>query len=261
MFYKFSRRTTFYIYLSALIMLVIFLVVNLVTAIWIPNTAAIHLTYGERVAYHYALFTTQTNYLVAFYFIFYLYTLYFNKSSPSFVIRLAVTVYISITMLVFWTGIFTHTYLHEDYSPYNWVSTIILHLIMPIIMISSFVLTSGKELILAKKWHRNYLWLIIIYPVLYSIINLVRGYLRYLDHRPSNTWYPYFFFNFNQPYGWLIVSSAIIIIFGLVFGLQYLYIWINNLRFRRSQNKKEWLENYYQKTLTKVDKKIRKKRK
>ncbi len=261
MVYKFSRRTTFYIYLSALIMMFIFLVVNLVTAIWIPNTVARELSYGERVSYHYSLFTTQSNYLVVFYFAFYLYTLYSNKSSPSFVIRLAMTVYISITMLIFWSGIITHAYMHEDYSAYNWVSTIILHLIMPIIMISSFIITSGKEQILVKRWHHKYLWLIAIYPALYSIINLVRGYIRFLDHKPAETWYPYFFFNFNQRYGWLIVSSAIIVIFGLVFSLQYLYIWINNLRFKRWQNKETRLEVDYQKALTKVDKKIRKKQK
>lgn len=261
MFYKFSRRTSFYIYLSTLIMLFLFLVIDLVTVIWFPNPLVKGLDYGERVSYYYAFFTTQSNYLVALYFAFYLYTLYFNKSSPSFVIRLAVTVYISITMLVFWTGIFTQTQNFNQYTIYSWIKTTILHLIMPIIMISSFILTSGKEQIVTKKWHHNHLWLLAVYPAIYSIVILVRGYLRYLDHKPIGTWYPYFFFNFNQPYGWLITSSAVIIIFSLVFGLQYFYIWINNLRFKRSQNKKERLEIYYQKTLTKVDKKIRKRQK
>lgn len=257
MFYKFSRRTTFYFYLSALIMMFVFLIINLVTSIWIPNTVARELGHGERVSYHYALFTTQSNYLVTAYFAYYLYTLYSNKSIPSFRIRLAVTVYISITMLIFWSGIITHAYTHEDYSAYNWVSTIILHFIMPAIMITSFIVTSGKEQIITKKWHYKNLWLIAIYPALYTIINLVRGYIRSLDGKPRETWYPYFFFDFRQHYGWLIVSSAIIVIFGLVFGLQYLYIWINNLKFKHSQNKKIRLENEYQKTLTKVEKKIK----
>lgn len=260
MVYKFSRRTTFYIYLSALIMMFIFLIVNLVTAIIIPNTVAKSLTYGERISYHYSLFTTQSNYLVIFYFAFYLYTLYTNKSSPSFVIRLAVTVYISITMLIFWMGLITHAYKHEDYSAYNWISTIILHLFVPIIMISSFIVTSGKEHILINKWYRKYLWLIAIYPALYSVINLVRGLIRRLDGQKIGL-YPYFFFDVNQPYGWLIVSSAIIVIFGLVFSLQYLYIWINNLRFKHSQTKETRLEVDYQKTLIKIDKKVKRKQK
>ncbi|MDQ7982775.1 MAG: hypothetical protein REH79_00965 [Spiroplasma sp.] len=259
MFFKINRRATFYIYLSALIMMICFLVIDLVTSIYFPSNITISLGYGERVSHYYAFFTTQSNYLVVLYFVYYLYTLYFNKTRPSFAIRLAVTVYISITMLVFWGGIFTQTQELIHYSIYTWINTTTLHLIMPIIMITSFVLTSGREQIAIKKWHHNHLWLIALYPVIYSVVILIRGYLKSLDNiTPPNTWYPYYFFNFYQPYGWLIASAAVIVIFGLVFGLQYFYMWINNLMFKRSQNEKQQLELYYQKTLIKVNRQIKK---
>lgn len=260
MFYKLSRRTSFYIYLSALIMLFCFLIIDLVTSLYFPNDLTRALSYGERVSHYYSFFTTQSNYLVATYFAYRLYTLYFNKKRPSFAIRLAVTVYITITMLVFWAGIFSQAQDIHKYTPYTWINTTILHLIMPIIMIANFIITSGQELILIKKWHHNYLWVIALYPIIYSIIILIRGHLRFLDGKPEDTWYPYYFFNFYQPYGWLIGTAAIIIIFSLVFGLQYFYIWINNLRFNRQQNEKERLELYYQKNLARINKKITKKR-
>ncbi|MGL5268825.1 MAG: hypothetical protein ACRC8P_03625 [Spiroplasma sp.] len=255
--FKISRRASFYIYLSALIMLFLFLVIDLISAIYFPNNVAKQLgSYGERVSHYYSFFTTQSNYLVAIYFAMFLYYSYFKKILPIFQVRLAVTVYITITMIVFWLGIFTQSQ-DNQYTVYQWINTVILHLIMPVIMIANFVLTSGKEKMLLKKWHHNYLWLIAVYPVVYSIVILIRGHLRYLDEKPPETWYPYFFFNINQPYGWLIATGAIIIIFGLVFGLQYFYIWINNKMFIKNQSQYERLEEYYSTTLEKLGKRVR----
>lgn len=261
MTFKISRRITFYIYLSVLVMMILFLIIDLINAIYNPNTAvAIQLNYGERVSHYYSFFTTQSNYLVAIYFAMYLYCLHFKKSVPVFPIRLAVTVYITITMIVFWVGLFNQVQDIDEYTAYNWISTMILHLVMPIIMIANFILTSGKEKIIIKKWHHKYLWLIVIYPVVYSVVILIRGHLRFLDNKPSDTWYPYFFFNIHQDLGWLIATSAVILIFGLVFGLQYFYIWINNLMLARNKKKTKRLEEYYAETLIKLDKRVRRKK-
>lgn len=259
--FKISRRASFYIYLSALIMLFLFLVIDLISAIYFPISVAKNLGYGERVSHYYSFFTTQSNYLVAIYFAMFMYYSHFKKTLPIFQVRLAVTVYITITMIVFWLGIFTQTQDINQYTLYKWINTMILHTVMPIIMIANFVLTSGKEKIIIKKWHHNYLWLIVLYPAVYSIIVLIRGHLRFLDQKPSETWYPYFFFNINQPYGWLIATGAIIIIFGLVFGLQYFYIWINNKMYIKNQNQYKRLEEYYATTLEKLRKRVRSRKK
>lgn len=259
--FKISRRASFYIYLSALIMLFIFLIIDLISAIYFPISVAKSLGYGERVSHYYSFFTTQSNYLVAIYFAMFMYYSHFKKTLPIFQVRLAVTVYITITMIVFWLGIFTQAQDINQYTIYKWINTMILHTVMPIIMIANFVLTSGKEEIIIKKWHHNYLWLIALYPAVYSIVVLIRGHLRFLDQKPSETWYPYFFFNINQPYGWLIATGAIIIIFGLVFGLQYFYIWINNKMYVKNQNQYERLEEYYAATLEKLGKRVRSRKK
>lgn len=259
--FKISRRVSFYIYLSALIMLFLFLVIDLINAIYFPISVARQLGYGERVSHYYSFFTTQSNYLVAIYFAMFLYFSHFRKMLPIFQVRLAVTVYITITMIVFWLGIFTHAQDIEQYTIYNWINTMILHTVMPTIMIVNFIVTSGKEKIEVKKWHHNYLWLISLYPAFYSIIVLIRGHLRCLDGKPSNTWYPYFFFNISQPGGWLIAMGAIFVIFGLVFGLQYFYIWINNKMFVKNQNQYDRLEQYYALTLEKLGKRVRNRKK
>lgn len=256
-----SRKTSFYIYLSALIMLFLFLVIDLINAIYNPIAVAIQLGYGERVSHYYSFFTTQSNYLVAIYFATFLYYLHFKRTMPIFQVRLAVTVYITITMIVFWVGLFNQVQHIDQYTIYNWISTMTLHLLMPIIMIASFVITSGKEKVAIKKWHHNYLWLITIYPAVYSIVILIRGHFRSLDGKPSDTWYPYFFFNIQQDYGWLIATAAIILIFGLVFGLQYFYMWINNLMFNKNKTKAEELEEYYAETLEKLGKRVRRRKK
>lgn len=252
---KISRRASFYIYLSALNMLFIFLIIDLICAIYLPISVAKDLDYGERVSHYYSFFTTQSNYLVAIYFAMLLYYSHFQRTLPTFQVRLAVTVYITITMIIFWVGLFNKVQDIDQYDVYHWINTMILHLVMPIIMITNFVMTSGKEKIAIKKWHRNYLWLIALYPAAYSIAVLIRGHLRFLDHKPEDTWYPYFFFNVDQPYGWLIATGALIIIFGLVFGLQYFYIWINNLMFKSNQKERKRLETFYNKTLKKLKKK------
>lgn len=253
--FKISRRASFYIYLSGLIMLFLFLIIDLICAIYFPISVAKELGYGERVSHYYSFFTTQSNYLVAIYFAMLLYYSHFKRTLPIFQVLLAVTVYITITMIVFWVGLFNQVQDIDQYDVYHWINTMILHLVMPIIMIINFITTSGKEKIDIKKWHHNYLWLIGLYPAVYSIVVLIRGHLRYLDHKPEGTWYPYFFFNMNQPYGWLIATGALIIIFGLCFGLQYFYIWINNLIFDRNQSQRKRLETYYAKTLEKLKKK------
>ena len=99
--YKLSNKANFYIRLSALIMLILFLIIDLITAIYFPMQKFKPLGYGERVSNYYAFFTTESNYMVVIYFCVYLFDSHFRGTKPTFQTRLAVTVYITITMLVF----------------------------------------------------------------------------------------------------------------------------------------------------------------
>lgn len=265
--YKLSNKANFYIRLSALIMLILFLIIDLISAIYFPMAKFKDLGYSERVGNYYAYFTTESNYMVAIYFCLYLFDTHFQGTKPSFQTRLAVTVYITITMLVFWLGIFTAEQDPKQYSVYNWISTIILHLIMPTIMIISFVLTCGHNFVSLKKQHKVYWWLIVLYPAIYCIVILIRGHLRYLDYMnngypPRDTWYPYFFFDYsNGSNGWMLACAAVVVVFGLCFGLQYFYILVNNWMYKRHQSPEHRLNDFYQKVLRKIDKKNNNKKK
>ncbi|MFW4371478.1 MAG: hypothetical protein EHV01_006080 [Spiroplasma sp. hy2] len=225
---KWNTKILFYVRLSVLFLILFFLITDLVLAIISPQPQFRDLGYAERVSNYYSFFTTQTNYIVAVYFFIYLFENKFKIQSPSYLIKLAVTTYITITMVVFWLGIFTSTQDANQYNVYVWISTIVLHLVIPISMIISYILTAGTFEYNLKQHYKLALWLILIYPVCYFIVILIRGTLRHLDKRPSDTWYPYFFLNVYQEWGWLILTFSFICILTLFIGLQYLYIFLNN---------------------------------
>ncbi|WP_368486222.1 hypothetical protein [Spiroplasma sp. DGKH1] len=140
---KWNDKILFYIRLGGLILITFFLVTDLILAITHPQPQFKDLNYSERVSNYYSFFTTQTNYIVAIYFFAYLFESKFKHKKPSYLIKLAVTTYITVTMLVFWFGIITKAQASNQYDAYHWVSTVILHLIIPSSMITSYVLTSG----------------------------------------------------------------------------------------------------------------------
>ncbi|MBW3058830.1 hypothetical protein D6D54_07280 [Spiroplasma poulsonii] len=239
--FKWNPRVHFYLRLATLILLSLFLLLDLIMAIYYPQPKFAHLGYGERVSNYYSFFTTQTNYIVALYFFLYLFESKFKNTKPHYIIQLAVTTYITITMLVFWIGIVGQKDQAHQYRPYHWVATIILHLIMPVTMITSYVLTSGDHYYYYEDHHKKYLWLIMLYMVLYLTIILLRGTYRHLDGKDPSTLFPYFFLNCFQPGGDIMVATALVVICVVALSLQYFYIFINNLlyfRYYRNKNVK-----------------------
>ncbi|GAA6238494.1 MAG: hypothetical protein SPLM_06120 [Spiroplasma phoeniceum] len=202
-------------------------------------------SYGERLSHYYSYFTTQTNYLVFIYFIFYLFQKKFKNTKPDFIIRLMVTVYITMTMLVFWLGLAVQGDIVTNMSVYEWISTFILHTIIPIAMILSYIVTAGDTFYKFEIHHKTNYWLICLYPTLYLICILIRGYIWHSDHQPDNTLFPYFFLNFYATNGFALLAVGSVLIFTLCTSFQYFYIWINNLFYFRKQIK----EN----NITKVD--------
>ncbi|WP_424526187.1 hypothetical protein [Spiroplasma endosymbiont of Glossina fuscipes fuscipes] len=239
--FKWNPRVHFYLRLVTLILLSLFLLFDLIMAIYYPQPKFAHLGYGERVSNYYSFFTTQTNYIVALYFFLYLFESKFKNTKPHYIIQLAVTTYITITMLVFWIGIVGQKDQAHQYRPYHWVATIILHLVMPVTMITSYVLTTGDHYYYYEDHHKKWLWLIMLYMVLYLTIILFRGTYRHLDGKDPNTLFPYFFLNYFQPGGDIMVATALVVICVVAVSLQYFYIFINNLlyfRYYRNKNVK-----------------------
>jgi len=191
----------------------------------------------ERLAIYYSFFTTQTNYLVLIYLFSFLFESKFHKDNQhKFYISLSITVYITVTMLVFWLGFFTGDSQERlKYTVlYSLLKTIIMHSIVPIIMILNFIITCGKEKQSLKNHHKLYLWFILFYPFFYFGFVLLRGTLRYHQGEQIATCYPYPFLNYEKNGVGLLIGT-IIVIFFIFIVLQYLYIWINNFRFKKRQ--------------------------
>lgn len=234
----------FFSILILILVFVGFLIADLVITIDYPQFSAFpHVTKAtERLSIYFSYFTTQTNYLVVIYLFFTLLVERIDKKfKVNFHLLLAITVYITVTMFVFWIGLVgdaLESGMQNYWSlAYAWVKTIVLHLIIPIIMICYFVLISGKNQISYKTYYKLYMWLILVYPVLYLTAVMIRGDLRYKQGESPLTSYPYFFLNYHQN-GILIFALAIFLILILIIGLVHLYIWVNNLRFKKIANKK-----------------------
>ncbi|AKM53972.1 hypothetical protein [Spiroplasma eriocheiris] len=66
--FKWNDKAHFYVRLAALIALSLFLIADVTLATYDPQPQFRMLSYTERISNYYSFFTTQTNYLVAFYF-------------------------------------------------------------------------------------------------------------------------------------------------------------------------------------------------
>ncbi|UNF62269.1 MULTISPECIES: hypothetical protein [Spiroplasma] len=242
----FTDRKLFIYRIIGIMLIFIFLVCDFILVLKTKSGIYGQLSsYGERLSHYYAYFTTQSNYLVFVYFVFYLFQKKFKNTKPDFIIRLMVTVYITMTMLVFWFGLFAQGDLVKNQSIYEWISTFILHTIIPGVMIFSYIVTAGDTFYKFETHHKANYWLICLYPFLYLICILIRGYIRHADHQPDNTLFSYFFLNFYATNGFPMLAVGTVLIFTLCTSFQYFFIWINNLFYFRKQIK----EN----NITKVD--------
>lgn len=241
-FDKIKNDWWFFSMLGLLLIFISFLIVDLVLIIAFPSffEYANITSATERLGIYYAYFTTQTNYLVVIYLFFILIIgKVQDKHQLNINLFLTVTVYITITMLVFWTGIIgnfikegLNDYWHHAYS---WVKTVIFHFVIPITMIILYIFTAGWQKIDMNNYKKSFLWLVLIYPLLYFIAIMIRGTLRYNEGK-GKTSFPYFFLDFHN-YGYFVLIIAVLLIFALTIGLQFFYIWINNARYQTKLKK------------------------
>ncbi|AHI53259.1 Pr6Pr family membrane protein [Spiroplasma culicicola] len=227
---KINKSFEFSLKLMVLIMLISFLIFDFLLQIYSPKSNLRGIPTLQRIEIYYAFFTTQSNYVVVIFLFFALFTEKNYNRRPSFGIELAVTVYITITMLVFWFGLLASPDEMKAYNTANWISTVVLHLLIPIVMIGNFIVASGDFYFNPRHHTRFGMWGIMLYPLFYFIYAMVRGDMRFKDYGPDffarmytlengqiinnwtelghgiidNTpytgqmWYPYWFLNVNR---------------------------------------------------------------
>lgn len=189
----------------------------------------------------FSTFTIQSNFLVFLFFCFIL-TNRFYDNYAKFVFgrfSLAITVYISVTLVVFFAILFkpmiNELDTNNSISMLNFINTFLLHLIIPVIIILYFMFTSGKYY--WKFGQQTYLWIpvISIYMFVYLGYALLKGnYVGWLKHGATEIDYsfPYPFLNFHKNLGtFFIYIGAIIVLYIILMLLFTLY---NNMLYKKN---------------------------
>ncbi|AKU79382.1 hypothetical protein [Spiroplasma turonicum] len=228
---KINKNLEFSIKFILLISMILFLIFDFLLQMYDPKINMYGIPIYDRIDIYFAYFTTQSNYIVVGYlFIAILYKQIYNKNL-SLGVELAITVYITLTMVVFWIGIFSLQGDDDKTNIPNWISTVVLHLIIPLIMIGYFIISCGNFYISFKK-HLKFTYVAITcYPLMYLLFILIRGNYRFKQYSPSffndiysnkdhwiwnyfwtssngvidsnvkydsQMWYPYWFLNLNS---------------------------------------------------------------
>ncbi|WP_338959364.1 hypothetical protein [Spiroplasma endosymbiont of Tiphia femorata] len=169
-------------------------------------------------------FTIQSNFLVFLFFCFVL-TNRFHDNRAQFVFgrfSLAITVYITVTLIVFFAVLFKPMINNLDSSNsisiLNFINTFLLHLIVPVIVILYFMFSAGKYY--WKLGKQTYLWIpiISIYMFVYLGYALAKGnFVGFL--RKGTTEIDYSF-----PYPFLDFHKSLTTFFIYIFAILILYI-------------------------------------
>lgn len=186
-------------------------------------------------------FTIQTNILVLIFFILALIN-YIKKEKFYWIhgyFKLALTVYISITMIIFWTSLFSSliklTNFNSSIGIANFINTFLLHLITPLITIIYFFFTAGSNKWLFKPTFTKGLALSNIYLFVYLGYALIKGNfvgfvkVKIIDNTVipiiENS-YPYFFLNIKNNLN--IFFIYLFIILSLFLILFFTFYLLNN---------------------------------
>lgn len=169
---------------------------------WVRLILLILIISAIRISWISPMFTIQSNTGV---FIWLLLSLIFDKKSDILnkirgVFRGAVTLYITVTFLVF--AILLQS------SGYFSYESLILHYIVPIVFIIDWILTERD---VNYRWSFLLIW--IIYPIIYLILTMVEG--------AKSGYYPYFFLDIEvlglgMFIMWVTILVAVFVILGII---------------------------------------------
>ncbi|AUM62957.1 Pr6Pr family membrane protein [Spiroplasma monobiae] len=182
---KLNKDFEFSLKVMVLIILIAFLAFDFVLQVYSPKKNLEGIPAIERINIYYAFFTTQSNYAVVLYLVVALLMRRIYNTKPAFGIEMAMTVYITVTMLVFWFGLLASPDELGAYYPANWVSTIVLHMFIPSIMIGYFMLSCGDNYYSIRKYSKFSLPLTCSYPIGYLIFVMIRGEIRFKYFSPE----------------------------------------------------------------------------
>ncbi|QHX36971.1 Pr6Pr family membrane protein [Spiroplasma sp. BIUS-1] len=182
---KLNKDFEFSLKVMVLIVLIAFLAFDFVLQVYSPKKNLEGIPVIERIDIYYAFFTTQSNYAVVLYLIVALFMRRIYNTKPAFGIELAMTVYITVTMLVFWFGLLASPDELKAYYPSNWVSTVVLHMCIPSIMIGYFMLSCGDQYYSTRRHSKFSLPLTCGYPIGYLMFAMIRGEIRFNYYSPE----------------------------------------------------------------------------
>lgn len=186
-------------------------------------------------------FTIQSNFLV-FLFLCFVLTNRFYENHAQFVFgrfSLAITVYISVTLVVFFAVLFKPMIKKLDTSDIssmlNFINTFLLHLIVPVIIILYFIFSSGKYY--WKFGKQTYLWIpvISIYMFVYLAYALLKGnFVGFLKRGATEIDYsfPYPFLDFHKNLGTFFIYIVAILVLYII--LMLLFTLYNNMLYKKN---------------------------
>ncbi|PPE04094.1 hypothetical protein ELUCI_v1c08740 [Williamsoniiplasma lucivorax] len=191
-----------------------------------------------------SFWSVQTNVLVLLWFGFALFKHNQEQKSKftNIVSQTNITVYITVTMFLFWGAIVGNMlgqsmYDFKNNTTSDVVVTVLTHLFTPLLMIVYYVLNIGHH-----RVYWRWSWTIFIYPILYCIFSYVRAEILKADGiRPGYFIYAYPFLNFDQPlFGTSLALSNFVTIFGLASLMGVLcaaFSLLNNLFYKHNLKK------------------------
>lgn len=186
--------------------------------------------YGDFSLHYLSLFTTQSNILVALWFLMAIINhkkeeKYWTTNQQS---KIFISGYILVTLIIWFTAILPFN--ATNMNALNWINSLGQHLIVPALMTSYTILTIGKEEVVWKQWLKKQFWIYLIYPFAYIIYIMIRGEMRTSDDKIKP--YPYVFLNYHQEQ-WGMNGITIFFMFFIVVFLTFvftnlIFVYFNN---------------------------------
>lgn len=203
--------------------------------IWVPDAEVVFL-YGDFTLQYLSFFTTQSNIIVALWFLLAIinHKNEDQKISTGQTSKIFVTSYITITALV-WITILLPTTIKTT-NAVKLTFGIGQHVIVPAMMIIYTITSIGiNKIDFKQNLNREFLFYL-IYPLIYIFYVMIRGEMRWADNKGILS-YPYFFLNLHEKL-WGVNGAAmfivfILLIFALFIGAYFMYLFINNYRYKK----------------------------
>ncbi len=189
-------------------------------------------------------FTIQSNILVLVFFVLVIINHFKKNKFPTINygrFKFTVTIYITITFVIFWVSLFKILITTTDFSNpidfMNFVNTFLLHLFTPTIMIIFYFVTSGIKKWAIKPTLTKTLPISISYLFIYLTYILIKGTFvgQIVNKNEIDYSYPYFFLNVKASLGTFFMYLGIIL--GLFLALFAIYYYYNNWKYQRNHKK------------------------